>query len=187
MYDAKQALREAMLKTRNSLSKEMLDSMSETIQVRAMNLNEFMLAKIVAVYHPIGSEVDTLNILSSVLQLNKHLVLPRVEDDIKIIFTEVKDLGNDLQVGKYKIMEPKNHCLKVNKMDLVFVPGIAWDKNGHRLGYGKGYYDRYLRDLHTINVGLAYDFQILEDIPHEKNDLRVDLIVTEKRVIKTKV
>jgi len=185
MYDAKQALREAMLKTRNSLSRGMLNKMSEAIQAQAMKMNEFTVAKTVAAYHPIGSEVSTLNILSSVLQLNKHLILPRVEDDTKIIFAEVKDLENDLQVGKYKILEPKDHCLKVNKMELVFVPGIAWDKNGHRLGYGKGYYDRYLRNLYTINVGLAYDFQVLEEIPHENNDLRVDLIVTEKRVIKT--
>ena len=173
-----------MLKTRNSLSKEMLDKMSEMIQARVLNMNEFINAKTVAAYHPVGSEVSTLKILSSVLQLNKRLTLPRVEGETKMIFAEVKDLQKDLKVGQYKIMEPKNHCSKINKLDLVLVPGIAWDKYGHRLGYGKGYYDRYLTNLQTKSVGLAYDFQVLENIPHGKNDFRVNLIVTEKHVIK---
>lgn len=173
-----------MLKTRDTLSREILDKMSEMIQARVLNMNEFVSAKIVAAYHPIGSEVSTLKILSSVLQLNKCLTLPRVEDETRIIFAEVKDLGDDLEVGRYNIMEPKNRCLKMNKMDLVLVPGIAWDEHGYRLGYGKGYYDRYLANLQTVSVGLAYDFQVLEDIPHGRNDFRVNLIVTEKRVIK---
>lgn len=173
-----------MLKTRNSLSKEMLYKMSEIIQTRVLNMNEFINAKTVAAYHPVGSEVGTLKILSSVLQLNKRLTLPRVEGETKMIFAEVKDLQKDLKVGQYKIMEPKNHCSKINKLDLVLVPGIAWDKYGHRLGYGKGYYDRYLVNLQTKSVGLAYDFQVLENIPHGKNDFRVNLIVTEKRIIK---
>jgi len=183
MYDTKQALRQAMLKRRNSLSKQMLDKMSEIVQTIVLNMKEFVNAKTVAAYHPIGSEVSTLKILSSVLQLNKRLALPRVEGESKIIFAEVKDLKNDLELGKYKIMEPKNHCSKVNKLDLVLVPGIAWDKHGHRLGYGKGYYDRYLANLQTTSVGLAYDFQVLENVPHGKKDFSVNLIVTEKRVI----
>ena len=186
MYDAKVALRQAMLKTRNSLSREMLDKMSEMIQTRVLNMDEFTNAKTVAAYHPIGSEVNTLKILSSVLQLKKHLALPKVEDETKIIFSEVKDLENDLQVGTYKIKEPKNHCSRVNKIDLVLVPGIAWDEHGHRLGYGKGHYDRYLVNLQSTSVGLAYDFQVLENIPRERNDFRVNLIVTEKRVIKAR-
>ncbi len=173
-----------MLKTRNSLSREILDEMNEMIQTRVLNMNEFVSAKIVAAYHSVGSEVSTLKILSSVLQLNKRLALPKVEDETKIVFAEVKDLENDLEVGGYKIMQPKDHCLKMNKIDLVLVPGIAWDEHGYRLGYGKGYYDRYLANLQTVSVGLAYDFQVLENIPHGRKDFRVNLIVTEKRIIK---
>ncbi len=186
MYNAKRALRQAMLKTRNSLSREVLDKMSEMIQARVLNMNEFASAKTVAAYYPIGSEVSTLKILSSVLQLNKHLALPRVEDETTMILAEVRDLEKDLEVGRYNIMEPKNHCSRISKMDLVLVPGIAWDEDGHRLGYGKGYYDRYLANLQTVSVGLAYDFQVLEDIPHGRNDFRVNLIVTGKCVIKAR-
>lgn len=172
-----------MLKARDSLPKENQEKMSEIIQTKVLNLYEFVSATTVAAYHPIGSEVGTQKILSLVLNLNKHLLLPRVEDENKIIFAEVKDLENDLQVGKYNIMEPKSYCMKVDKMDLVLVPGIAWDESGHRLGYGKGYYDRYLANIQTKSIGLAYDLQVLENIPHEKNDFRVNMIITEKRVL----
>jgi 5-formyltetrahydrofolate cyclo-ligase len=174
-----------MLNTRNSSSIEEIQRMSEIIQTRVMNMHEFMNAKTVAAYYPIGSEVNTLNILSTVLSSKKHLTLPRVEHTGSISFAEVNDLDKDLEPGKYKIKEPKHHCPKMHEMDLVLVPGIAWDEHGHRLGYGKGYYDRYLASITATSIGLAFDFQVLENIPHENNDLRVNLIVTEKRVIKT--
>lgn len=186
MYSAKKALREAILKTRDSFSKEILDRMSEMIQARVLNMNEFIHAKTVAAYCSIGSEVKTSKVLTMVLQMKKNLALPKVTDGTGIVFAAVENLQNDLEVGKYNIMEPKNHCVKINKIDLVLVPGIAWDEHGHRLGYGKGYYDRYLASLQTTSVGLAYDFQVLEDIPHGKNDFRVNLILTEKRLIKAR-
>jgi 5-formyltetrahydrofolate cyclo-ligase len=172
-----------MLNKRNSSSIEAIKRMSEIIQTRVMNMNEFMNARTVAAYYPVGSEVSTLKILSTVLSLKKHLALPRVEDAYSISFSEVNDLDKDLEPGKYKIKEPKNRCSKINEMNLVLVPGIAWDKHGHRLGYGKGYYDRYLAGVTAATVGLAYDFQVLGNIPHGNNDFRVNLIVTEKRII----
>ncbi len=185
MSNAKQVLREKMLNIRNSFSIEEIQRMSEIIQTRVMNMGEFTSAKTVAAYYPLESEVSTLKILSTVLCLKKHLALPRVEDADSISFAEVNDIDKDLETGKYKIKEPKNRCSKINKMDLVLVPGIAWDEHGYRLGYGKGYYDRYLASVKAGTVGLAYDFQVLENIPHENNDFRVNLIVTEKRVIRT--
>lgn len=184
MSNEKRVLREKMLNTRNSSSIEAIERMSENIQSSVMNMNEFMNAKTVAAYYPLGSEVSTLRILSTVLSLRKHLALPRVEDSDSIMFAAVNDLDKDLETGKYKIKEPNNRCQKIDEIDLVLVPGIAWDEHGHRLGYGKGYYDRYLASITAASVGLAYDFQVLENIPHEKNDFRVNLIVTEKRVIK---
>ncbi len=183
MSEAKQTLREKMLAVRDSSSLEAIERMSENIQRRIMNSDEFINAKTVAAYHPVGSEVSTMKILSAVLSLRKHLALPRVEDATSIIFAEVNDLENDLATGKYKIKEPKKHCMKVSEIDLVLVPGIAWDEHGHRLGYGKGYYDRCLANLQATSVGLAYDLQVLENIPHENNDFCVNLIVTEKRLI----
>lgn len=174
-----------MLRARDSLSKEIRTSMSEMIQARVLNMQEFTNAKIIGAYHPIGSEVSTQKILSSALEVGKRLALPRVEGEDRMVFAEVKDLGNDLRAGPYNIMEPKKSCQQVKDLGMLLLPGVAWDIEGYRLGYGKGYYDRYLSGIRTDvkKVGLAYDLQVLEMIPHNAKDLRVDAIVTEKRVI----
>lgn len=182
MYSSKDALRQAMLKIRNSLPVELLDEMSNEIQTRIITMNEFVQAGIVAAYYTIGSEVRTSKILAEVIR-NKTLVLPKVIDETKIVFAKVKDLQNDLEEGKYRIMAPKDHCEQIENIDLVLVPGIVWDEQGHRIGYGRGYYDRYLSKLKTTSIGLAYDFQVFEEIPNGKNDFHVNMIVTDKRII----
>ncbi len=175
-----------MLKIRNSLPDEMLDKMSDDIQKKIIGMDEFTKANTVAVYHSIGSEVRTSKILDKVLQMNKKLVLPKVVDGTTIVFAHVKDLHSDLEVGKYKIMEPKDHCEQIENIDLVLVPGIAWDRQGYRIGYGHGYYDRYLAKLQSVSIGLTYDFQLFDEVQHGKNDFRVNMIVTDKRIINTK-
>ena len=186
MYSAKDALRQAVLKIRNSLPEEILDKLSEDIQTRVISMNQFANATIVGAYHSIGSEVRTSKILGEVLQRGKRLALPRVIDETTIVFAEVKDLKDDLEVGRYDIITPKDHCKQLEKIDLALVPGIAWDVRGYRIGYGQGYYDRYLAKLQTTSIGLAYDFQVFEEIQHGKNDFCVDFVVTDKRVIRAK-
>lgn len=186
MYSAKDVLRQAILKIRNSLPQEILDKLSEDIQTRVIDMDKFTNATIVGAYHSIGSEVRTSKILCEVLQRGKRLTLPRVIDENTIVFAEVKDLKDDLEVGRYNIMTPKDHCKRLEKIDLVLVPGIAWDGQGYRIGYGQGYYDRSLAKLQTTSIGLAYDFQVFEEIQHGKNDFCVDFIVTDKRIIHAK-
>ena len=186
MYSSKDALRQAMLKIRNSLPVETLDQMSDGIQQKIIGMDEFAKANTVAAYHSIGSEVRTSKILNEVLRMNKRLALPKVVNETTMVFAQVKDLNNDLEVGAYKIMEPKDHCEQIEKIDLVLVPGIAWDMQGHRIGYGQGYYDRYLAKPQTVSIGLAYDFQLFEEVQHGKNDFRVNMVVTDKRITHTK-
>jgi 5-formyltetrahydrofolate cyclo-ligase len=187
MYSPKDALRQSMLKIRNSLPVEILEKMSDDIQMKTLGMSEFAEANTLAAYHPIGSEVRTFKIMNETLQMNKRLALPKIIDETNIVFVEVKDLENDLEVGKYKIMIPKDHCKQIEKIDVVLVPGIVWDEQGHRIGYGLGYYDRFLSKLQTVSIGLAYDFQVFDDITHGKNDFRVNMIVTDKRIIRTNV
>tara|TARA_Y100000780_G_scaffold129134_1_gene116202 strand:- start:741 stop:1307 length:567 start_codon:yes stop_codon:yes gene_type:complete len=183
MYNSKNSLRQTMIKIRNSLATKILDKLSDDIQIKIIDMNEFTYANTVAVYHSIRSEVRTLKILNEVLNMNKKLTLPKVVNATEIVFVQIKDLENDLEVGKYKIMTPKEHCEQLENIDLVIVPGIAWDKQGNRIGYGQGYYDRYLSRFRTNSIGLAYDFQVFEEIPHQKNDFCVSMIVTDKRII----
>ena len=186
MFSSKDALRQAMLKIRNSLPDETIQKVSNDIQERTIGLSEFTRATIVGAYYPVGSEARTDAILKEVLESNKKLVLPKVSDATSIFFAEVRDLEKDLEIGKFNIMEPDEHCARVDTIDLVLVPGIAWDEQGHRIGYGQGYYDRYLVKLRTTSVGLAYDFQVFEQIPHGINDFCVNMIVTEKRIVRTR-
>ncbi|GIU70753.1 MAG: 5-formyltetrahydrofolate cyclo-ligase [Candidatus Nitrosocaldaceae archaeon] len=174
--DYKDALRKAMRYARDILARDMLEYLSNIIEYRVLTLDKFKEAEIVGGYYPIGSEVQTFKILDFVLK-NKVLALPKVDKEIK--FVRVDNL-KELVKGRYNIMEPRG---EITKPDLILVPAIAFDEKGYRIGYGKGYYDKYLSKNDCYSIGLAYDFQVLKEIPHEDHDIRVDMIVTDKRII----
>ena len=99
---------------------------------------------------------------------------------------KIVDLTN-LKEDKYGILEPTKdiEAMNKNELDLVIMPGLAFDTNGGRLGYGGGYYDKYLQKIagNLSKVALAYDFQIVQEVPKEEHDIKVDYIITEKREI----
>ncbi len=133
-------------------------------------------AKVVAAYFAFGSEVKTDLIIERSKMLSKKIVLPRVEED-KITFYELSS-SKCLIRGRFGTMEPLPYK-RVSEIDLLVVPGIAFDKKGYRLGYGKGYYDRLLSGKRIFSIGLAYSFQLLENLPHDRYDKRLDAIASE--------
>lgn len=183
LYKRKQELRRYMLNLRNSLSREEMVKASSIIQEKVLNSHEFNSSSIVGLYSPIGSEIDTSTLAKHIIESDKILAYPRVEGRYTMIFAKVVDPLIDLTLGRYGILEPSDTC-EVVEPDLVIVPGLAWDEHGYRIGYGKGYYDRYLsRNPDAARIGLAYDFQVLSSIPHGEMDVRVNMIVTERRSI----
>ncbi len=168
-----------MLNTRDMFSKDMLISLSNVIQYRVLLLDEFKASKIIGAYYPIGSEVKIDKILEYALKY-KILTLPKVKEEI--IFVNVNNLAR-LSKGRYGILEPIDDT--IIKPDLIIVPGVVFDEQGYRIGYGKGYYDRYLMKSKCYSIGVAYDFQVLRDIPHDMHDIKLDKIVTDKRIITT--
>ena len=95
---------------------------------------------------------------------------------------------DDLKISSYGILEPKKDKIKnisSDKIDLIIVPGVAFDLKGNRMGHGKGYYDRFLNLVKSTSIGLAFEFQIIENIPVESHDKPIDMIITEKRIIKS--
>jgi len=139
-------------------------------------------------YYPKGNEVDLRKILKKSLNENKKVILPKTnKDNFSMTIHKIDNLSEDLEKGAFEIMEPKKDCLEINKedIDIVFVPGVAFDLAGNRLGHGLGYYDRFLEDLNGIKVGIAYDFQIVDSIKVKSHDMPMDYVITEKRVIKT--
>ncbi len=184
---SKDELRRRYLYLRDSISKEQRLMLSKIIQERLLSLNEFKASNIVGCYSAIGSEVDTTIIASHTLIQGKVLAYPKVLNNGVMEFRAVRDIASDLALGKYNILEPLESCELVEP-DLLILPGIVWDEHGYRIGYGKGYYDRYVNsrlDAKLTCIGLAYDMQVLSSIPYTLNDVKVDIIVTEKRIVYT--
>ncbi|MCK4327413.1 MAG: 5-formyltetrahydrofolate cyclo-ligase [Candidatus Diapherotrites archaeon] len=153
---------------------------SGAIAKRLFQQPEYQSAKSVLLYFSIGSEVDTCKIIRDALK-TKKVFLPFVEGG-EMGYAQIQSMEG-LEPGKYGIMEPLDKEPSSAGLDLVVVPGIAFDESGHRVGYGGGYYDRFLPAANAFTIGLAYDAQVIEDIPAEGHDCPVKKIVTETRVI----
>lgn len=164
------------------------ESASALIQQAVAALPMFDAAKVVALYHPMDNEVATSGICFLARQAGKQVVLPAVSEGC-LQFREI-DSFQHLAPGAYGIPEPfaDAPCVDIESIDLVLVPGIAFDREGRRIGYGKGYYDRTFHRCEGQGrlVGLCYDFQLLDRILGEPHDVEMDLILTEKRIIATR-
>lgn len=130
-------------------------------------------------YFATGSEVRTALVIDSAKKLCKIVALPRVEGDM-IAFYEFAS-ESDLVKGRFGIMEPRP-LSPVRRLDLVIVPGIAFDASGCRIGYGKGYYDRFLSRHASFSMGLAYSFQVVDELPKGRLDRKLDALATEEGI-----
>jgi len=198
MEEKKRKLRQEFLKKRNSLSRDEIDFKSEKIEKVLFALPEFQRAKTVMFYVSFCSEVETEKMIRNALNLRRRVVVPAVEGG-KIVVSEIKNFKKELTKGSFGIREPKKEFRRrvdQKDIDLVIVPGVAFDKTGGRLGYGRGYYDRFLRSKsirlrrgyshQCALIGLAFDLQITEKIPLVEKDVKVDKIVTEIGIINCK-
>ena len=165
-----------MLEMRNRLNHPEIAKKSKTIQEFVIKSKEFESAKVVGTYYALGSEVTTELIIKRATILGKKIALPRVEED-KITFYELSSMKSLIR-GRFGILEPSPYE-QMSDIDILIVPGIAFDKKGNRLGYGMGFYDRLLSCKRTFSIGLAYSFQLLENLPHDKYDKRLDAIASE--------
>ena len=135
-------------------------------------------AKTVGMYYPIGKEID----LTALLEDDKRFCFPKITDKAKALMTLSRYDGTFLP-GSFSTLEPTGEAVEPSLIDLILVPGLAFDKPGNRLGYGKGYYDNYLRDYKGISAGIAYDFQLIEVVPAGKNDVSIDWLITDKEIL----
>lgn len=158
---------------------------AKQIQKNLKKINAYKDANTIACYYSIGSEVKTHDILQEILSHGKKLALPRVENN-RLVFCNIGKF-EDLEKGEFGIMEPKLSCSEVTEFDVIIVPSIAMARNGQRLGYGMGYYDRFLMDIKTTSIALTYSKSIVKNIPSEKNDIPIQWIVTEDSVIRSEI
>jgi len=185
----KEELRKEIKSKRDRLSTYEILKRSNEILAKLKELDDFINSKVIACYISFGSEVYTHGLIKEYVN-KKDILVPVVDKKNKaLLLSHLKD-WKELDSGTYGILEPKNDFLRVrsyNEVELVIVPGIVFDEKGNRIGYGGGYYDRLLKRIDAKKIALAYDFQVMERIPNEEHDVRMDMIITEKRVIKCEI
>ncbi|MBF0485944.1 MAG: 5-formyltetrahydrofolate cyclo-ligase [Candidatus Omnitrophica bacterium] len=181
---SKNELRQSILELINQQKEEELVFKSRIILDKFLALPVFKKARVILFYASLKGEVDTWGLIEKALEFKKSVLLPLVQKEKKaIIPVEIKSV-NELKKGAYGISEPcfsPNRVLKPSTIDLVVVPGMAFDHNNNRLGRGAGYYDRFLKELppKTPTIGLAFDFQVVSSIPgKEAHDQPVSLVLT---------
>lgn len=187
--DEKKKLRSLMLKKRGYLSEEENKQCSRKIRSTLINLDTFKNANVIMLYLSFKNEVDTYNIVKWCFEQGKRVIVPYcIKETSTIVPCEITNLDVDLVKGSYGILEPKVDCLKkvnIDDIDVVIVPGVVFDINCNRVGFGAGYYDRFLskakNPLQTI--ALSYDFQVVDKVPADEFDKPLDMIITEKRII----
>ena len=182
--NTKQILRERILTLLRNQGEEERLTKSLAIKGKLFQMREFQRAKTILFYVSFDGEVETFEMISEAQKMGKTIGLPRISvGQKKIIPISVSSLENDLESGTYGIKQPKMdpaNMLKEGCLDLVIVPGVAFDKNNNRLGRGGGYYDKFLATLPSDSptIGLAFDFQMVDSLPsQERHDMPVSYVL----------
>ena len=177
----KRQIRSKILFKLQSQKEEIRNRKSKVISKKLLRRAVYKKAKIVMFYLSKNREVNTQEMISAALAQGKVIAVPVVDRKTNMITPCKIGLGTRFTVGQYGILEPVKKCrIAPEKIGLVVVPGVAFDKKGSRLGRGKGYYDRLLKNTRSFKLGLAYSWQIVDKLPEEKEDVLMDMVLTEK-------
>ena len=184
---SKHSIRQQMLCKRCELGADERDRAGNIIQQLLLVHQLFAAAEVVALYAPIRGEVATSLLFAAAVAAGKTVVYPRVAGNT-MDFVMVSDFAS-LQLGAFSVLEP-NGCeiVAADRLDLVVVPGVAFDRCGCRLGYGKGYYDRAFSNIarnqrNCALVGLGYDCQLVAQLPREDHDIVLDWLITDREML----
>lgn len=177
----KKSLRNILLEKRDCTSFDMMKIASEKINKKLKKIRAFRDAQKIGAYYPIGSEILTQDIIQELLSKGKEVFIPRVSEN-SMDFKRIVDFSS-LEKGSFDIMEPKIECETENNLDVILVPTVGITPNGIRLGYGHGFYDRFLAKHKTTTISLTLEKQIVKNIPRSEHDMLIDWIVTEDRIL----
>ena len=183
MRKTKETIRKESLRIlKNQDRKEGLRK-SGIIKKKLFSLPEFKKAGLVMFYASKPEEVDTSDMIREALEMGKRVALPRCTGQGDIVPKEIKEIHADLEKSSFGIYEPRQsqEDVRLEEIDLVVVPGVAFDKKQNRLGRGKGYYDRFLKKLpkKTFRAGLSFRLQITENLPKDLQDIPVSKVITD--------
>jgi len=184
------SLRKRILTLRRAQSSRDIEKKSGDIRSKFFTFVPFCQAETILFYLAMKDEVQTEKMIEESLQKGKKVVAPSIDWQRKeILPSEIKDLTKDIEIGVLEIPQPKNNLYSpfspVN-IDMVIVPGVVFDRKGNRLGFGGGFYDRFLGKLSdkTELVALAFELQLVDNVPSQSHDVAVDYLITERGIIK---
>lgn len=181
--EIKENIRKEMKLKRKKYPPHLREVSSARISEYLFEAEEFKKAKCVCVYMSAFGEVETKVIISRCFKMGKKVSAPIT--DIASNTISVSYVGTLFEKGAYGIYEPRGEeACDFREIDLVLVPGICFDRNGARIGFGKGYYDRFLKDTDAYKIGLCYEFQIIDEICVSNHDIKMDAIISESGILK---
>lgn len=180
----KQDLRLTSRSRRENMSSEKKTALDEQIAKNIKKLNEYKPAKTVLIYVSTAIEVSTINIIQMALNDGKKVAVPRCIKDTREMEFHYINSVDELSPGTFSVLEPPSDFPVVTDFTgcLMIVPGMQFDMNGYRIGYGKGYYDRYMSKFTGISVGICYSNELVPFMYHGKYDKAVNIIVTDKKI-----
>jgi 5-formyltetrahydrofolate cyclo-ligase len=181
-------IRQRLIKLRSGISPQEQRRKSNLIEYKLFGINRFQQASAVMFYLSFRNEVCTTFMIKRALQAGKRVGVPLVcRDEGRLLISEIENMDSELQPGSFGILEPQRKFIRpmeLKQLDVVILPGVAFDESGHRLGYGGGYYDKLLQTAKgQLLIGLAYEFQMVSQLPQLAHDVKVHHVVTEQRVI----
>lgn len=156
---------------------------SARIQKQLFSFDKYVIAKTVMLYVSAFNEPSTIEIIKDAIEQKKRVVLPVSDTATETIVLSYLDSLDDLEKGAYGILEPRTiKKADISDIDFILVPGLAFDKNGNRMGFGKGYYDKLLCKTNAEKTALCYEFQLFDEIPAGEYDIPMNTIITEDKL-----
>jgi 5-formyltetrahydrofolate cyclo-ligase len=187
LYNNKVYIRKSVIEKRDSITIDIKKEWDERILKKLIDNKSYKDSLVLFTFVSFGSEVDTHKIISCALNDGKIVYAPKIKSKDKGIEIFRINTLSDLKPGYFNILEPLENCPvgNIKDIDLILMPGIAFDRNGGRIGYGARFYDRFLTNINSdvTKLALAYQFQVLDEVPITEFDVKIDGIISNKELI----
>jgi 5-formyltetrahydrofolate cyclo-ligase len=185
MREIKRAFRKEINKRLNALDEKYLEKSDQSIYDIVSVLEEVKNADTVFMYCSLGREIDTRKLMQLCFDKGQKVALPVCVNDTDLVFKELSS-SSELVTGMYDLLEPPLSApeAKISEKSVMITPSLTYDRQGYRMGKGKGYYDRWLSKHKIYSVGVAREALMVDEVPREPHDVRVDCLVTEKGLIR---
>lgn len=187
MRENKNKLRQEVRSRLMELTKEEHKELSNSIAENLFSLEEWKKAKTIGITISIPPEVPTVRIIEQAWSEGKEVAVPKCNPEKKTMEFKKISSFNQLESVYYGLLEPVEETAKARKeeLDVMIVPGLAFTKEGYRLGFGGGYYDRFLSHYRGATLALTYELQLMDDLPIEVHDIAVSKLITPSRILRT--